>query len=157
MDYPAAYDKLISSKEFKQLGKDYYLVHVFKVPDQQPEWEFGFYNQETDKIIVFDVDAEIKMQPASDVFKEKRVILPLHLEQVKTSFDQAMVIAKTLLSQTYKAEVPSKIMVLLQHLDTQVWNITVVCMSLSIINIRIDAANGQILSHKRESLLSWKS
>jgi hypothetical protein len=48
--------------------------------------------------------------------------------------------------------------ILLQNLPEhgQIWNITIVTTTFSVINIKIDSKNGTVIKHSKESLIGWK-
>jgi len=156
-----------NSKEFKEFIKQnphYYLVHIFTTVDadtiDNSTWQIGYYSKDTDKIVVFeDHDDLVFIHPPEEALKKDEYIQRLDLEHLKISRDDADIICKKTLKEYYPAELFSKAICLLQNLPEfgQVWNITVVTLALSVINIKIDANTGNVLKHTKENLMNWKS
>ena len=155
MDIFKEYNELKSNIEFKKFtrdNKDYYLAHIV-VPDDGSALEIGFYNPKNDKIIVFKTKPFEKGKE-EDVFKEGKTITKLDIDKIKINFDQAMEQINHLLQNQYSAEIPKKKIIILQHIQEPVWNTTIVCQSLNIINIRINTESGKIVRNDKSSLLN---
>jgi len=153
----SSFNKLKKSKEFlnwKNKNKNSYLSSCFTILEESKnDWQFDFYLPSLDKITSFTVNDKIKIQEEEAIFsKEKTKINKLNLDEVKISFDQVLEI----INKKYKKKFTKKI-IILQNLDKLVWNISLLDNELNIINIRIDAVNGKIVSEKKESLLKFKS
>ena len=151
-----SYEKLINSEEFKHNG---FLCSFFFMSDmEKPEdkvWQIDFYNKEADKITSYIMDKEIKVNENSEAFKKPETkIEELNINEVKTSFDEAYKKSKNILES--KAEEPEKIIALLQKQKVPVWNISFITKKFNILNVRINAANGNIMEEKLISLLSFK-
>ncbi len=161
MDIHYVIKSVESSEEFKSIGPDHYLVHIFRMmdADKSEDCQVGYYNKKSDKIIVFDyVEGKIKMTPPEEAFKEKNYIAALDLGKVKVSMDDALNAAQEVVKNNYPAHLLAKAIVLLQKLPEfgQIWNITVITHTFQVINIKIDAETGKTIKHSMESLLGWK-
>jgi hypothetical protein len=155
MDILKEYETFKTSKEYKkflQENKDYYLVHIM-VPENTSELEIGYYNPKKDKITVFKTNPIMKGKE-EDVFKEGKTITELDMKKVKLNYDEAMKKAKEIMIKDYSAEDVNKKIILLQNISAIVWNITLICKSLNIINIRINAETGEIIRNNKSSLLN---
>ncbi|MGV8168700.1 MAG: hypothetical protein ACP5N3_01450 [Candidatus Nanoarchaeia archaeon] len=157
MDIIREYEKLINSevfKEFKNSSEHFYLVHVYQMKGGQNESsvEFGFYNSKTDKIVVFETNPFMK-RAEEEVFKEGKTIHPLHLETVKLSMEEALAVAERTRKEKYPSEIIYQMICILQNIDRQVWNITLISMSFNIINIRIDSESGAIVDTNIHSIM----
>jgi hypothetical protein len=158
--------KLIEdSKYFQEFIKEnphYYLVHIFKVMDDKTSknsWQVGYYSKDTDKIVVFDYnEGIITLNEPEEALKEDNYIQKLDLEEIKISADKALEISSEIIKKEYNGEIPTKHIFLLQNLPDHgnIWNITIVTMTFSVINIKIDSNNGAVLKHHRENLMNWK-
>jgi len=148
MDIKKEIEKLESSDNFRrwQKTKDAYLVHIFASDDVQA-LHIGYYCKKDDLISTFVLeDNSIKQLPDSEALKEKKsIIRELDLSKVKISFDKAREIAEKEVAEKYPREVVFKRIFILQHLDTQVWNITAIAKSFNTINLKIDALTGKVL------------
>ncbi|MFA6073449.1 MAG: hypothetical protein WC758_05025 [Candidatus Woesearchaeota archaeon] len=158
MDVLNEYKKLVESDvflEFESSSKDFYLVHIYKMlgGSNESSLEFGFYNQETDRIVVFETNP-IRKRAEEEVFKEAETIHPLKLENVKLSLDDALLVAEQFRKEKYSSEVVYQTIMILQNIDRQVWNITLITLSFNILNIRIDAQLGVVVDSSIHSIMS---
>jgi len=149
------YNKLIDSKVFKdwkkENKKDYLCSYVLvnNIP------QFDFYNSKTDKITSFIIDKEIEIKKEQNIFKKsKDKIYELKINKVIIPLEKAEEIINNL--EKYKKENFNKKIIILQSKKSPLWNISLITTSLNILNIRIDAINGEILSETFESLLNLK-
>jgi hypothetical protein len=152
--------KVESSDVFKELDKGSYLVHVFSIvdPEHVDEWQVGYYNKEKDHVSVFDFkDGKISIMPPQEAFKESNYIAKLDLKDVKIDFDDAENIVNDVMKKNYSAETIVKSIVLLQNLPEfgQLWNMSIVTTTFSVINIKINAKEGSVIKHTKESLMGW--
>lgn len=157
MDIFDAYKLLLESEEFQDFVKNeegYYLVHGYLMEEKNktPAWEFGFYNEQKDKIIVFQTEP-IKRLPEEEVFKEGNTLNKLDLDKVKINLDEASKIAEQVRQEKYKSEQIMKQINILQNLHKQVWNITLVSTAFNIINIKIDSETGEMISSNIHSIM----
>jgi len=155
------------SKEFKDFLHEhphYYLVHVFTTVDSETVennlWQIGYYSKDTDKIVVFEGnDGLVFIHPPAEALKKDEYIQKLDLEKLKVSRDEAIKTCNSAIKEHYPKELFSKAICLLQNLPEhgQIWNITIVTLALSVINVKIDAITSKVLKHTKENLMNWKS
>ncbi|MBU1202400.1 MAG: PepSY domain-containing protein [Nanoarchaeota archaeon] len=153
-----AIKKLEESKEFKEFikeNKNHYLAHAFTIIDKiQQNWQIGYYGKETDKVVVFEVGKNISRFPEEEVFKKpEHKVKPLNLKKIKLTLEEALNIAEKLVSEKYSYETINKTIVIVQNLETEMYNLTLVTQTLHIINIKIDAHTGTILKEFRQSVM----
>lgn len=161
MDIKKIVAEIESSKEFKSIDPEHYLVHIFRMMDAHSpeECQVGYYNKASDKIIVFDyVNGKINVMPPQEAFKEQNYISPLNLEKINLSIDDAINIVQRILADNYSGHFFLKAILLLQSLPEygQIWNITIVTNTFNVINIKINAETSEVINHSMESLLGWK-
>jgi len=165
MDIKKVISDVESSRQYKAFIKDnpeHYLVHLFSMMDtlHQKDWQIGYYSKKTDRITVFDCkdDGSIEIMPPQEAFKEKNYIESLDIVKVKISKEEATKTTEKVLKESYGAESLNKVIMLLQNLPEygQIWNLTIVTATFSVINIKIDAVTGKVVKHSKESLLGWK-
>lgn len=153
MDVLQAKEFLEESTAFKQFKKDnpnYYFVHAFwMVPGEQ--WKLGYYEKDKDRIVVFDVGEEIFVNPEEEVYKEESQIIELKLEEVRVRRDEAIDKTKELLPSS---ESITQTIAILQHLERPVWNITLVTGTFNVLNVKVDAQTGTLLSRNAFNVLS---
>ncbi len=144
-------------KDFLKDNPDYYLVHLFTsvVNGVRDPWQVGYYSKDADKIVVFTASDSVTVSKPEDVFKESGVVAPLDLSSVKVSFDDAKSVVDSFLASNFYSDKPLRFIVILQVVDSlPVWNITVVSHSLKMINVRVNASSGEIVSSSHHSLMS---
>ena len=143
-------------KEWRKGHKESYLVHCFVMLEgkQKSEWQIGFYIKEHDKIVTFFVGHEIKASPESEILKEDTIILrELDINKVKVDIDKAIEAAIEYQQATYPKEKAQKTIVILQNLEEGiVYNMTLVTGAFNMLNIKVSAEDGSIVSHKLNSL-----
>jgi len=149
--------KLESSDIFKQAKDEnpgIYLTHAFVMLDSniKKEWQLGYYNEKTDRIVTFNIGDIITKNPEAEAFKKDGAIKKLEIENVKISFDKALETADIVQKQKYARCNATNRIIILQNLDKQVWNITYVSISMETLNIKMDAETGEIISDSMKSL-----
>ena len=93
------------------------------------------------------------MRAEEEVFKKDGRVNPLDMKQVSVSVAKAMKACDDLLKDRYPAQVVTKRIILLQNIDRQIYNITLVTMTFHLLNIRIDARTGELISHNLQSIM----
>jgi len=150
--------KLEGSKVFKDFldeNPDHYLAHAFMMYGTD-EWQIGYYGKKEDKVVVFMVQEgeDVKRNPAEEVFKKpESKIKELNLEDVKIDLEEAIGIADKLMKEKYPVENVTKTIVIVQNLDKVVYNLTIVTHTFNIINVKINAGSGEIISESKHSIL----
>lgn len=147
-------EEIKESQEFKEWKKKHnkaFLCSAFL----DKRWQIDFYDPATDKITTFNIDNKILFEEG-EVFKGKHKIRELNLDKVKIEMEIALNIVRKLIDEKYNHQEETNKIIILQHLNKQVWNITYVMKSLSILNVKIDAETGKILSEDYGQLLSFK-
>jgi hypothetical protein len=72
--------------------------------------------------------------------------------------EQAMETASKLNTESYPQIKSSKQIIILQNLEQgQLWNLTFVSSSMDVLNIKIDAASGEVLSHNLNRLFEFRN
>ena len=155
-----AIDKIEGSKVFKDFKKEnteYYLAHAFTMIDKvQGDWQVGYCNK-NDKVVVFEAGKEVEKKPEEKIFKKPDdTVNKLDLKKVELDLEKGVEIAEDLLEEKYKGEFVTKIIAILQNLETELYNITLVTQSFNLVNVRVDAKTGKVLKHSKESILGLK-
>lgn len=154
-----AIKKVEESKELKKFLKDhpdYYLAHAFTMLDEKEkryDWELGYYSPSEDKLAVFETEPKINLKALDDAFKKDGSIAKLQMKDVEISVASAMEKCDELMKSKYSSQTITKRIIILQNLDGQVYNVTLVCMSFSLINIRIDAKTGIVVKDNIQSIM----
>ncbi len=139
-------------KKWRKSHKGSYLAHIFV---DEGIWQVGYYNA-NDSITSFELnDGSIAIHPESEIFKENPAkIRALDKDAVKVTYAEAIAAAQEVVRQTYHEDDILKRIAVLQHLDQgQVFNITFVTKTMSIINVKVDSAKKQIIEHHISSLM----
>ena len=142
--------------DWKKTNEKSYLAHIFRMFDKANEniWQFGYYNSD-DTITTFILESdEVKEIPEQEIFKkDKKKLDPLDLDKIKLSFEDAVEIATEVQKEKYKEHPIMKTIVILQKLESQVFNITFVTQTFGTLNIHVDSENKKIVSDKFTSLM----
>lgn len=151
------FKKLGSSRElkdFKKKSSQAFLYACFFV--SEGNWQFDFYNPKDKFITTFEVSDKIKVMPVDKALDHGSKISELHLDKVKVDCDQAMDLVRKFIAIQYPSDnFFTKTIVILQNLDNKVvWNITMLTSTLKLLNVKLDASSGKVLSHCIESFLS---
>jgi hypothetical protein len=151
------YEAVKNHPDFKHEG---YLVHFFGSlkgdfsPDQG--WQIGFYVHEKNIVLTYTLDGDaLKVQEGKPFQREEHKITELELENIKVSFEEMTDKIIRFQKEKYPSQPPVKAIVVLQHIDSLIWNVTFVTAAFSTLNIKLDAVSGEIIDHKLSSLLQW--
>lgn len=146
-----AYKKVMKKKP------EGFLCSVFAMcsPDEinNINWQFDFYNEKKETISSYVVKGE-KIEEANigeKPFKQdKDKINKLNLENVKINYKEALEIA-----EKESKEPNSKIIILLQNMDTEIWNISFFTIAFNLVNVKIDAKTKKIISKTCAPLIQF--
>jgi len=151
--------KVEANKLFKSFIKkhpDYFLAHCFAMAsqgDKKFKWELGYYSEKTDKLVVFETEPNVNMRPEEEAFKKEGTIKKLDIKKVKVSITKAMKICDGIIDKKYPNRNITKSIIILQNLEKQMYNITFVTISFDILNIKIDASTGEVLSDNIQNIM----
>ncbi len=153
------FNKLNSSKElkeFKSRNKGAFLYACFYVSDGN--WQFDFYNPKDRFITTFEVSETIKVMPIDRAFDTHCEVAELDLKRVKVGYDKAVdLIQKFIGKECPGDKFFTKTITILQNLKKNVvWNVTFLTSTLKLLNVKLDASSGKVLSHTEESFLSMR-
>jgi len=163
MEYGKLVEDLESTEEFKEYRKNFpgfYLVHIFSMQDATNKglYQIGYLNPKNDRITSFTCgDGKIEINPESEVLKEpESTIFPLDIHKVELSEEKMVGIVKELRDKEYPQVHGLKQFYILQHLDIgQLFNFTLLTLDFKTLNIKIDAATGEILRHSLSTLMDF--
>ncbi|MFH1331749.1 MAG: hypothetical protein ABIH63_00500 [archaeon] len=153
------FKKLCSSselKDFKGKHKGAFLYACFYVSDGN--WQYDFYNPKDNFITTFEVSDVIKVTPVDRAFDTASKISGLDLKRIKVDYDKALDVVQKFIAKQYPGDkFFTKTITILQNLqDKVIWNMTFLTSTLKLINVKLDASSGKVLSHTEESFLSMK-
>ena len=149
-------EKSKAFREWKMANPDFYLAHAFTMLDEKEKkyrWELGFYNPKTDMLAVVETDPKVLVRPEEEVFKKEGKVSPLDMKKISVSVAKAMQVCDGLLRDKYSAHVVTKRIILLQNIDRQLYNVTLVTLSFHLLNVKIDAESGKVISHNLQSIM----
>ena len=147
-----------SFKEWRKTNPTPYLVHFLKIIESIPSpWIIGYYNEKSDKITSFFIEKEITTSKEEEVFKKEKKIPLLDISSITIDTDNAQELAEKVRKEEYPKEQPIKTIIILQCLDTAVWNITFITASFNTLNIKINAESGEITSKELTSLMGFRA
>lgn len=140
-------------KEWKEKNKQFFLAHAFFI--EGGNWQFGFYNTETSKMVTFTCGEKITCAPEEEVLKSEKEITELNPEKIKIKWEDAKKTAEDLIKSEYKNQLITKNFVIIQTVELPVFNITFLGQNFKTINIKIDAETGKIITHSEQKLASF--
>jgi len=152
-------EKSSEFKNWKKKNPNTYLSYGFYVIENEDvNWKIGYYDSRKDKLTSFDVGSKIKIEPDEEVFKEKeKKVEKLNLEDIKLDLGDAISIAQELQEEEFATEKPTKIIAILQKIDTgQVWNITYLTQNFNTLNFKIKTETGRVLEKKLNPLMEFR-
>ncbi len=157
MGFKAEYTKLLDSKEFKKWekeNKDSYLTSFSTMYDSFSNrtefWTISFYNRKEDSMTNFTIKEKITLEKFDEIAKKPGTkVEELKINKVKIDFEQSLEKVKEIKKELYKSQMLTKAFVVLQVFESaQVWNISFLTGSFQLINFKIDAENGSLVSHE---------
>ena len=146
-------------KNFKKTSPNSYLCAGFMIIEDLKKipWQIDYYCPDKDAITTFSVGEDIQQKETSKITKSGDPIKELNLENIDVDFEHALKIIDELLKTKYPDEKANKIITVLQHMkEAEVWNVTYITQKFNILNIRINAENGEILEEKIQPVFSFK-
>ena len=141
-------------KDFKKKNPKAYLASCVVIVDGKEirDWQVGYYLPEKHKIMSFVLKERVEAKGEDDIFqKEKTSIKKLNLGKVKIDLSKALEILENLRKKKYSGDFPNKIIAVLQVIEEgPIWNLTLLTTTLKVLNIKLNAVNGSIISDKIE-------
>jgi len=147
-------------QSWRQKNPQHTLVHAFIMdhPGMQKNWQFGYYDSDSDKITTFVLSEDSVVQnPQDEAFKDPdKKILPIDMSRVAIAYDQAIALAKEKAEELAKGQPITTSIAILQNIAELgvVWNVTLVTFSFNRVNVKVDAHTGEIKKADAESLLN---
>jgi len=133
-----------------------YLSHFFCQLSSEfnllSNWELGYYDNADGKITVFNQleNENFAIKPADDVFKkeESKVEELDQINKITLGIKELKQIYDPKEEEFFPKEIIGNGFIILQKLDKKImWNITFITHSVKFANIKINALNGEIISH----------
>lgn len=162
MELPDVPDAVVELKQnrlftsWKKAHPQSVLSHFFTSLDSRYQaksaWEIAFYEPSKEKIAVFvhNQAGEITLQKEDGIFKrESDVVEELELKSVVIPFEKAKAIFTDKAKELFpKMVIGDGFIVLQTILGKTLWNFTFITKTLQFINIKINAASGEVDSHQ---------
>ena len=145
-------------KKWKTTHEHSFLAHIFKMLDDlnQDDFQVGYYNED-DTITTFLIAPEgIKKAYSDGIFKAPGAkILKLDEKEIKLSMAEALAKAEKFQTTGHEAFTAIKIITILQNTEEfgQIYNVTYISSSLDTLNMKIDAATGEIVKNHSSNLI----
>jgi len=153
--------------EFKEWsGKhDTYLANIFYMRTQESiVLQAGYYNKKTDKMASISiVDGKLEIVEEKEVFKRPETeVRKLVMEDVCINLDAMQELIKKFINDSYPKVKLSKEIIILQETEVEskphiIWNVTYISADFKVLNIKMDAKDGKILSHKLRSIMEFRT
>ena len=118
----------------------------------QEDWQLDFYDPSKEVVGSFFrgglTEDRMFKRPDEDVHE-------LKLKDVKVDLEDAFKVIKESLSKKGEQE-QKRIVILQNNQGKDIWNITIISTLFNIINFKIDAVNGELISESHQSPLSFR-
>ena len=153
------YRRLINSGEFKKWKlkhKNSYLSSCVLINEigTKELWHFDFYIPKTNKITTFVVDDNIIINEDQKIFEQTRKKLKeVNLDKIKFTLDRV----NDILDKEFKDLKVLKKIIILQDINTMLWNVSLLGIDFNLHNVKIDVKNGKILDKSATSMLQFKA
>ena len=138
---------------FNRNTKGFYIVHVFYTEKQGVE--LGYYDDKTDRIVVFETDPVVQ-RPPEEVFKESGTLHKLDITAVSVGLADVRTIARAYMKEHHPTHPLQQEILILQQADVPVWNCTLVTQTLNMLNLKIDATSGAILHEELRNIMDLR-
>ena len=140
---------VVNSEIFKKWHKQEYLISYYILNQTE---NVVFYSKENKKATIFTVADTIEMSE-DDLFQRKEPE-ELKLEAVNIDLNNALTIAEEAKERQLGEEVIEKKIIILSSENHSQWNITYITNTLKMLNIKINAIDGNIEKEKVEALIA---
>ena len=155
-------ESLKKSNEFKEYRKrcpNSYLCAGFMILESinnNAKWQLDYYCPNSDKITTFCLKDKLEMKESRTAHRDKKKVAELNLDNVDLGMQRALDIVSKLRDKNYPDEKATKIIVILQNINKkEAWNITYLTSSFKVLNVNIDAQNGDLIKEKLENVLNF--
>lgn len=162
MEIKEAIQKLEDSSEFKiwrEENKEDYLSYMFTQSEEGEEWQIGYYNKEEDRVTTFILNDKVQIVPHQEIFKKPESdIKKLEIEKAKLTFREIIEKALKFQKDKYPNEIVNQKIIILQNLKEYgtVWNITLITKAFNMLNMKINASDGEPMHYNLSSILNLR-
>lgn len=130
-----------------------YLVHFFCMDEKV---QVGYYDEKTDSIITFVKEKEVTKTEDKEIFRQEKKIARLEMSAVKITLQEAVEKAENIQKQKYPVDPVTKKIIVLQTINNlPVYNMTLITMTFKMLNLRINAATGDLLEEKMQPIMDF--
>lgn len=150
-----------NSSEFKEWRKSNsdFLAHAFVLLDEANKgiWQIGYFNEKEKKATTFIFEnGVISLVPPQEILESGEKILPLEVNEVKITADEAVRIANEFRKINYPREMIAKTFFIIQKTDLgAMYNISFFSASFNVVNVKISAIDGKVLKHDVKALAGF--
>ncbi len=144
-------------KEFIEHNPDYELSHVFAIEesDKFNDFQIGFYSKKDKKVVSFDLLNHKASEP-QDPFNKGEDIPSLNINSITQDISTVITKAKEIMKEKYSAHRAEKYICILQIINSvTMWNITIVTSTLHVINLKLNAITGDLISDSAQAIMSF--
>lgn len=152
-------EKSSAFESWRKQNPHAYLAHLFCMIEKGGmSWQAGYYDKDADAITSFDIGDAVTMHPPEEIFKKEGAkVKELVRDNITIDLEQALDTAKELQQRKYPAEMPLKIIVVLQTLSVgQVYNITYVTKGFKTLNMKISTETGKVVDEQLAPIFSFE-
>jgi hypothetical protein len=128
------------------------LAHVFFEAGNN---QVGYYNAAAGTMTTFVLGATFQIIPDQEILRGDGDLEALDPSQVSIDVEPATETAQSTMKEHYGEQQLLKTLIILQHMAGKtLYNITFFTRSLKTVNVKVDAASGEVINHTQASLVS---
>ncbi len=155
-----AVQKTKEFKEFKKNSPNAYLCAGFLLIESlnNAEWQMDYYcpDRKVMATVVLE-DKKSSVKESNQISLTPEGVTELNLEKVDYDFEDALKVIDGLLTEKYAGHKANKIITVLQNVKgSETWNITYLTNQFHVLNVKINAETGDLISEKLEPIISFR-
>jgi len=164
------FKQFVSDIESNSAYKDWagehgsYLANIFYMRSETVILQAGYYNKKTDKMASIALtEGKLDITEEKEVFKRPETeIQRLVLDEVEIDYEKMQGLLKTFIADSYPKQKLTKEIVILQNGEVEnkphlLWNVTYITDTFKVLNIKVDAKDGNILKHELRSIMEFRT
>lgn len=147
-------------KEFKNKSPNAYLCAGFLVIEtlSKTPWQIDFYCPDRNVMTTFTMNDDVSMKETDNISKTSDTIPELNLDKVDYDFEDVLKTMDELLKEKYAGHKADKIITILQNMQgSEVWNVTYLTNQFHVLNVKVNAEDGNLISEKMSPIMSFKA
>lgn len=146
------YQQILNSENFRAIMRSSYLVSCFRNEDpktSKSSWEYNFYTREGKCIYSFFINNDVTiLKDTNFTLIKKENPEELKIMNLKLAEKEVEALVNYLLGTKYKDDRVTKLIMSIEMDKVITWNVTAILKNMTIINVRINDSNSQVIEDK---------